>query len=112
MEGSILNDIKKMLGLSDDYDAFDTDIIIHINSILMVLNQLGIGTSKCFTITGETETWSDFDPEIDNVEAVKTYVYLRTRILFDPPSTSFVIEAMDKQLAELEWRLREQKEAT
>lgn len=112
MEGSILNDVKKMLGLSEDYDAFDTDIIIHINSILMVLNQMGIGPPKCFTITGETETWSDFDSSIVDVEAVKTYVYLRTRILFDPPSTSFVIEAMNKQIAELEWRLITQKEAT
>lgn len=108
--GSILLDIKKMLGLAPEYDAFDTDIIININSVFMVLNQLGVGPNKPYSINGSIETWSDFAPDIDNVMALKTYIYLRVKLLFDPPSSSFVIESINKQIAELEWRLKSQKE--
>lgn len=110
MNNSILLDIKKMLGLTSDYDAFDTDIIININSVFMILNQLGVGPEKPYMITGSTEQWSDFDNDLSDVLATKTYIYLRVRLLFDPPSSSFVLESINKQISEIEWRLRSQKE--
>ena len=108
MDNSILSTIKKMLGLDADYDAFDTDIIIHINSALMNLMQMGVGPSTGFSINGDFETWHHFLGEATDLEGVKTYVYLKTRLAFDPPSTSFVLEAANKMLSELEWRLNVQ----
>lgn len=107
---SILLDIKKMLGLSDEYTAFDTDIIIHINSAFMILNQLGVGPEKPYMIFDESQTWLDFTSDMPEVASAKTYVYLRVKLLFDPPSSSFVLESINKQIAELEWRLKTQKE--
>ena len=102
----ILEAIKKMLGLDKDYDAFDVDIIIDINSALMVLNQLGVGQIG-FKITGYDETWEDFAGDTTDLEGIKTFVYLKTKLLFDPPNNSFVISAIEKQLDELSWRMRE-----
>lgn len=110
MDNSILLDIKKLLGLTSEYDVFDTDIIININSIFMVLNQLGVGPERPYMISGDSEQWSDFTDDISFVSAVKTYIYLRVKLIFDPPSSSFVIESINKQIAELEWRLKSQKE--
>ena len=106
---SILNAIKKLLGLEADYDAFDVDIMIHINSVFMTLNQLGVGPEKVFQITGPAETWADFCDEA-KFAAVKQYVYIKTRILFDPPTSSFVLEALNRQAEELTWRLEVQGE--
>lgn len=105
MEESILTSIKKMLGPSEDYDYFDPDLIIHINSVFMVLTQLGVGPSEGFSIKDKTAVWSDFISDISKFEAVKTYVYLRVKLLFDPPLTSSVMEAMKSQISELEWRM-------
>lgn len=106
---SILNSTKKLLGLGEDYTPFDTDVTIHINSALMSLQQLGLGPANGFWITDETQTWSQFIPaNSPNISSVKTYVYLKVRLVFDPPSTSFVIEALEHQLAEIEWRLQVQ----
>lgn len=102
---SILFTIKKMLGIESDYDVFDVDIIVYINSAFMTLHQLGVGPTKCFSITGKDETWHDFLGEHTDLETVKTYVYLKTRLLFDPPSSSFVVDHMNKVVAECEWRL-------
>lgn len=102
---SILNTVKKMLGLDADYTAFDTDIIVLINGALMTLNQLGVGRRETFSITGATETWDGFLESRDDMEAVKTYVYLKVRMTFDPPGNSFVLDAMSKQCEEIEWRL-------
>lgn len=102
---SVLTSIKKLLGIASDYEHFDTDIIIHINSVLMTLNQLGIGPDIPATITSTNDTWVTTLGNISNVEAVKTYIYLKVRMLFDPPSSSSVIEAMNRQISELEWRL-------
>ena len=110
MEDSILNDIKKLLGLDDEYDVFDTDIIIHINSVFMVLNQLGVGPEDCFSITGENEKWSDFIDDSMNFQAVKSYIYIRVKKLFDPPTSSFVLEALNNMEKEYEWRLNIQAE--
>lgn len=101
---SILISIKKLLGIAEDYTQFDPDIIMHINSALMVLNQIGVGPEKPVSITDQLNTWQDTLGDIDNIEAVKSYIYLKVRILFDPPSGS-VLEALNRQIDEFEWRL-------
>ena len=110
MSGSILNTTKKILGLTEDYTVFDLDIIIHINSILNVVTQLGIGPEDGFMIEDATATWEDFLGSDKRLNAVKTYVYLRVRLLFDPPTTSYLINAMESQCRELEWRLNVTRE--
>ena len=105
MEPSILITIKKMLGLDQDYDVFDEEIKVHINSVFMYLNQLGVGPDVPFSITGDTEIWPQFTPNGDNANALKTYMYLRVKLIFDPPNTSFVLKAIQDQITELEWRL-------
>ena len=102
---SILTSIKKLLGIMEEYDHFDNDIIMHINTALMTLSQIGVGPETGFLITNDEATWADFLRSATNIEAVKSYIYLRVRILFDPPSSSSVIEAMNRQIQELEWRL-------
>lgn len=110
MSGSILNTTKKILGLAEDYTVFDLDIIIHINSILNVVTQLGIGPEDGFMIEDAAATWEDFLGSDKRMNAVKTYVYLRVRLLFDPPTTSYLINAMESQCRELEWRLNVTRE--
>ena len=108
---SILQSIKKLLGLDEDYDAFDDDVMIHINSVLMILTQLGVGPRDGFVITGEEETWKDYlGKDISKLSAVKTYVYLKVKTMFDPTSSSVVNEATKEMLKELEWRLNSEIE--
>ena len=107
---SILNSIKKLLGIPIEQDNFDTDIIIHINSVFAVLHQIGVGPSTGFRITDENDMWQSFTGTNLNIEDVKTYVYLRVRLLFDPPLSSSVLAAMERTVAELEWRLLIQAE--
>lgn len=102
---SILTSIKKLLGMTEDYDAFDTDIIIHINSVFMILNQLGVGPIEGFRIEDESDVWTDFTSDALEIESVKTYIYLKVKLIFDPPSNSTVLEAYKEQIRELEWRL-------
>lgn len=102
---SILDDTKKILGFDTSYTPFDTDVIIHINAAFSVLNQLGLGPVTGFMITDNTEDWEDFEAPTNQMNLIKTYVYLKVRMYFDPPSTSYLIEAMNKQIAEAEWRL-------
>lgn len=102
---SILTSIKKLLGISEEYERFDTDIIMHINSVLFTLNQIGVGPSEGFSISGASETWDDFLGSSSNLEPVKTYVYLKVRLLFDPPQSSSVMESINNQVSEFEWRL-------
>lgn len=102
---SILTSIKKLLGIAEEYDHFDSDLIMHINSVFMVLNQLGVGPVEGFSITGKTETWEDFTQNDLMIQSVKSYVYLKVRLLFDPPSSSAVMESINRQISELEWRL-------
>lgn len=105
--GSILTSIKKLLGIDEEYNHFDADIIMHINSVLFILTQIGVGPSEGFVITGEDETWEDFMPEgaLVKVQSVKTYIYLKVRLIFDPPTSSTAMTAMKDLIAELEWRL-------
>lgn len=105
MNTSILNTIKQMLGLASDYTVFDTDIIVHINTSLSILRQLGVGPSQGFSITGATETWGNFLGTATNLEEVKTYIYLKVKKLFDPPSNSSLVEAYNNEAKELEWRM-------
>lgn len=100
-----------MLGMTEDYDAFDTDILVGINSVMLTLHQLGIGPEEGYTVTGEDETWGDL-LGADNVllKAAQQYVFLKVRLVFDPPSASSHIEAMNKAISELEWRLTLQAE--
>lgn len=102
---SILDSIKKLLGPAETYDHFDTDIIIHINTVFMILNQLGVGPSEGFTIEDDTAVWTDFIPDTTKVEAIKTYIYLKVKLVFDPPQSSAAIESMKTTINELEWRL-------
>ena len=102
---SILTSIKKLLGIAADYEQFDTDIIIHINSAFSTLTQLGVGPSGGFVIQDETSTWSDFTADDPKLEFVKTYIYLKVRLVCDPPTTGSVIEAIKQNISEYEWRL-------
>ena len=102
---SILGSIKKMLGIADEYNVFDKDIVMHINSVFFVLTQLGVGPEEGFTIQDETAVWDDFIPCGANLEALKTYVYLKVRMLFDPPQSSALSEVINRQISEFEWRL-------
>lgn len=105
MSESILNTIKIMLNIEDDCDAFDTEIMTYINSALFTLSQLGIGPEDGFSITGPVERWSDYIKSTKNLTAVQTFIKLKVQLLFDPPSNSFVVDAINKQIDELGWRL-------
>lgn len=96
-----------MLGIAEEYTQFDTDLIMHINSVLMILTQIGVGPKEGFLIEDDTSVWIDFIPDATEVkiEAVKSYIYLKVKLLFDPPLSSAVIESTNKLISELEWRL-------
>lgn len=102
-KNSILTSIKKLLGITESCTDFDTDIIMHINTVLMTLNQLGVGTDG-FQIEDKDAVWSEFI-ESDKLAATKSYVHLRVKLLFDPPLNSAIIEAIKESIRELEWRL-------
>ena len=102
---SILTSIKKMLGIPEDYKSFDQDIVMHINSVFMILTQLGIGPPEGFYIENEYDLWDSFLPDSKKLQTVKSYMYLKVRLLFDPPSSSASIESMNRIISEFEWRL-------
>lgn len=102
---SILTSIKKLLGIEEEYTQFDNDIIMHINSVFLNLTQLGVGPAEGFLIEDDTATWEDFIGDSNQLQAVKSYMYLKVKLLFDPPLSSSVIESMTRMIAELEWRL-------
>jgi hypothetical protein len=110
MEESILISTKKVLGISPDDDSFDLDIITYINSAFSVLHQLGVGPVNGFMIEDEEEEWGDFAVSEYQRNLVKTCIYLRVRKLFDPPTSSYLLDAVDKQLQEHEWRLNVNRE--
>jgi hypothetical protein len=107
---SILNNTKKLLGLDASYTPFDVDILMHINSVFAGLNQLGIGPADGFAIEDAEAVWSDYLGNNMLLNSVKTYMVLRVRMLFDPPTTSYLIKAMEDQLREFEWRLNVYRE--
>lgn len=103
---SILTSIKKLLGIAEEYTHFDADIIMHINSVFMTLTQLGVGPSEGFMIEDDTTYWEDFIGDSMMLQAVKTYIYLKVRLVFDPSSLgSATLAAYERQIQELEWRL-------
>ena len=102
---SILTSVKEMLGIAEEYDVFDTVIAMHINSVFMILRQIGVGPKNGFSIKDATATWDQFLQGTDDYESVKTYVYLKVKLLFDPPLSTAVTEAIKQMIAELEWRL-------
>lgn len=112
MSDSILNTTKKILGIEEDYTAFDPDIIMHINSVFSTLYDLGIGPTDGFAIDDASATWDSFLNGDKRLNSVKTYVYLRVRLLFDPPTTSYLINSMKEQVQELEWRINTYREGT
>jgi hypothetical protein len=115
MEESILQSTKKVLGIPPEDVAFDLDVIIHINSAFSILHQLGIGPIDGFMISGDDETWDQFVDPSDNLQyfnEVKVVVYLRVRSLFDPPQTSYLISAVERQITEHEWRLNVMREGS
>jgi hypothetical protein len=112
MEQSILTSTKKILGIAEDYTVFDLDIITHINSAFSTLTQLGVGPAAGFMIQDATEVWTDFIADDLQYNSVKSYVFLKTRQLFDPPTTSYLIAATERQIQELEWRLNVHREET
>ena len=105
MNESILTSIKKMLGITSEYQHFDPDIIMHINTVLMILTQIGVGPESGFSIQDDSSKWTDFVSDINKIEAIKSYIYLKVRLLFDPPTSSSTIEAINSLISELEWRL-------
>lgn len=105
MDDSILLSIKKLLGIQSDYDYFDPDIMMCINSTFATLTQLGVGPEGGFSISDENVTWKDFVGTDPKMEMVKTYTYLRVKLLFDPPNSGVLHEAVERQIQELEWRL-------
>ena len=102
---SILTSVKKLLGIAEEYEQFDTDIIMHINSVFMILRQLGVGPSEGFSINDKNSKWTDFLDDDITLESVKSYVYLKVRLLFDPPTSGVVMEATNRMISELEWRI-------
>lgn len=107
---SILDSVKKNLGIDDEYDVFDNDIIMYINGVFSTLNQLGIGPTEGFAIEDGTATWDELLGTDLRLNSVKTYTYLAVRLIFDPPATSFTIDAMNRQIKELEWRINAYRE--
>lgn len=102
---SILTSIKKMLGITEDYNHFDADLIMHINSVFMILNQMGVGPEEGFFIEDKTVFWEDYMSDPTQLQAVKSYMYLKVKLLFDPPASSVIMGCIEKMISELEWRL-------
>lgn len=110
---SILTSIKKLLGIAEEYDYFDPDIIMHINSVFTILTQLGVGPVEGFRIEDDSTNWNDYISTDDlNYESVKSYIHLRVKLLFDPPASSAIIESMNRMINEFEWRLNATAEST
>lgn len=107
---SILDSTKKKLGLTSDYDVFDEDIISHINTVFFNLHQLGVGPTSGFEIESADAVWTDFLPKSIILNASKSYVYVKVRLLFDPPSTSFNLTSLEEVAKELEWRINTMRE--
>ena len=102
---SILTSVKKMLGVTEEYTHFDADIIMHVNSVFMILTQMGVGPAEGFIIEDDLAYWEDFIPDPIQLQAVKSYMYLKVKSLFDPSASSAVTGSYDRLISELEWRL-------
>ena len=103
---SILTSVKKMLGIAEDYEQFDSDLITHINSVFSILTQLGAGPVSGFFIEDKSAIWTDFISSDATLNMVKTYMFLKVKLLFDPPLSSALIDSINRTLSELEWRIQ------
>lgn len=110
MNESILISVKQYLGIDAEDTNFDLDIITHINSVLMILNQLGVGPSDGFYISDKSSTWNELLNGRSDLEGVKTYIYMKVKLVFDPPMSSAVLECLNRMTSEYECRLRDQAE--
>lgn len=102
---SILTSIKKLLGIAEADTSFDTDLIIHINSVFVILRQLGVGPKNGFFIEDDSATWSDYLNDVAKLNTVKSYIYMKVRLMFDPPTGTQIMDAMTRNISELEWRI-------
>ena len=102
---SILNSIKKLLGITEEQTDFDSDIIMHINTVFTILNEMGVGPDEGFVIDNAFSKWGDYIEDRRKFDKIKTYMYLKVRMYFDPPQNSSHAEAIKQQISELEWRL-------
>lgn len=102
---SILNSVKSHIGINEEETHFDSDIIIHINSVFSILRQMGVGPTETFNIVDEKTVWNDFLDDDPDFSEVKTYMYLKVKMMFDPPANSNMMTAIKEQISELEWRL-------
>ena len=102
---SILTSIKKMLGIEEEYEHFDAELIMHINSVFMILNQLGVGPSEGFRIQDKDSYWTDYISDEDDLDSVKTFIAKKVQLIFDPPTQGSVMQAVNDLNSELEWRL-------
>ena len=110
MNDSILDTIKQLMGITVDYEHFDNQLITHINSVLMILTQLGVGPPDGFVIHDRTDTWSEFLTTEKNLELVKSYIHLKVKLLFDPSLSSVVTDCLTRMISEYEWRLNTEVE--
>ena len=110
MEENILDSIKKLLGIPEDYTPFDQDIMIPITSVFMILYELGVGPSNGYSLKDGTEKWRDFISDDENLEGIKTYVYMKVKTIFDPPLNSAVLASMKELISEFEWRINNEAE--
>ena len=102
---SILDSIKKLIGIEDTETYFDSDIVTGVNSAFSSLNQIGIGLDDGFSISDNTKVWNNYLTDVRTLELVKSYVHLKTKLLFDPPSSSSIVDIINKEISEFEWRL-------
>ena len=102
---SILTSIKLLLGIKEEYEYYDDQLIMHINSVFFILTQLGVGPSEGFSIEDKFATWNEFLPDEQNLEAVKSYIHLKVKLVFDPPMSTAVTESINRLISELEFRL-------
>ena len=102
---SILTSIKKLMGLTEEYDAFDQDILILINSVLFELEQIGVKAKDGFSLTDKTVVWSDYSDDDRLLNALKPYIYMKTKLAFDPPTSSWALDSMNRIIDRFEWRI-------
>lgn len=105
---SILTSTKKLLGIAEEYEHFDPDIIMHINAVFLILNQMGVGPATPFVISDASAVWTDFTPDVNEIAMVKSYMGNKVKMMFDPPTGGAVMEALKNTIAEQEWRLNVQ----
>lgn len=109
---SILTSIKKLLGIAEEYKHFDADLIMHINSVFLTLTQLGVGPEEGFYIEDDSVEWTDFIPDRNKLQAVKSYMYLSVKLLFDPPLSSSALAMYERQIDQFVWRLNVDAESS